>query len=181
MKAVIIVGAIISIPVIVFILSVWLSFPRVSNQGIDADLAFLYRCPAAGKPPSDAMIEAFLHERRFRTLNKVSLAKVQHVDYFRTMDIVALDAKRRQIDFGDFPGDAGVYVVGLYSPPPTHHDSGLEQSLVDFVTTQLQCKPSQIKRRENSQDTLEIYNDLFGLAEGWFKEADEMRRSPQQK
>lgn len=181
MKAMTIVGALISIAVIGLILFVWSGFPRVSKQGIDADLAFLYRCPGVSGPPADATIGAFLHAQGFRVLNKVSLAKAQHVDYFRTMDIVALDDRHRQIDFGDFPGNPGVYTVSLYSPPPTHHDSGLEQSLVDFVSTQLQCKPSQIEHHENSQDTLEIYNNLFGLAEGWFKEADEMQRSPQLK
>jgi hypothetical protein len=152
--------------------------PRHPGKSLGADLSFWFRCEGGKQPPSDGAIEVFLRSKGFRVLNKVSLAKAQHVDYpIFTMDIVALDGKRREITFQGFPEQPGDYNVALFSPPPTQHDTALEQELLDFVGTQLQCKTRQLGHSENGKDTLEFYNELFSLAEGWFKEADEMQHS----
>lgn len=150
------------------------------HSGVDsyaADLAFWLKCEP-GHVPDDGPIEKFLKQNGFKVLNKPQLAKDMHVEYLFTMDIVAIDSARRQIDFMMPELDNKDSVsVALYSPPPTHRATELEGNLLGFASGLPGCKTEQVERFQNPAEARRFYDDIFARTEGWFKEADEMRRT----
>lgn len=137
-----------------------------------ADLAFIFDCKDKADPPSEQAIEQFLEGNGFRVLNKVRLAKEQHVDYsWKTMDIVGLDSARREITFDAGPGDPNAYFVGLYSEPPTRHSTDLENALLELTEKTLGCQNRQVERFENPATARSLYDRSFSQAEGWFQQA----------
>lgn len=142
---------------------------------LNPDLAFHFTCSDDAEPP-DEKIERFLQERGFRTLNKVRLAREQHVAFPYTLSIVALDAQQREVTFVGFAHAPHRYSAVLNSPPPTHHDTAFEDALTVFVADQLRCEVRQVSRGENSTEAGPFYDGIFKRAEGWFKQAEEMKQ-----
>lgn len=142
------------------------------------DLAFIFSCKGKAEPPSDAVIEKFLQDSGFRVLNKVRLAKEQHVDYdWMSMDIEAIDGARRHISFDASPTDPGAYHVGLYSEPPTHHSTTLEDALLGFTEKTLGCENRQISHFDNPAEAKLFYDQTFSMVEGWYQQAAEMQKA----
>ncbi len=148
------------------------------EKSLSADLTFLFDCKGDAYPPSDGDIEILLMNEQFRVLNKVRLAKEQRIDYPFTMNIVAIDNQRRRIEFDGVPVWAGTYSVRLYTPPPTRHSSDLENDLLVFVSKKLGCGVRQVERHDNGEDAREFFDELFKIAEGWFRQAEDMQRPP---
>jgi hypothetical protein len=56
---------------------------------------------------------------------------------------------------------ATIYSVGLYSPPPTVHDTKLENATVDFVKTGLKCDVSKFTHGDNDAARAAFYNKVY--------------------
>jgi hypothetical protein len=56
---------------------------------------------------------------------------------------------------------ATIYSVGLYSPPPTVHDTKLETATVDFVKTVLKCDVSKFTHGNNDAGRAAFYNKVY--------------------
>lgn len=144
-------------------------------QSLAPDLAFNFTCRGPAEPPSDEAIERFLESKGFRVLNKVRLAREQHIHYPFSMSIVAIDDRRRSIIFQGFPVWPGTYTAVVRSEPPTRHSADLEKDLLGLVSDGLKCAVRQVERHDNGDDARDFYDRLFRIWEGWFREADEMR------
>ena|SRR5690348_2113750 len=147
-------------------------------DSFSADLAFIFSCTGKADPPSDNAIEQFMVGKGFRVLNKVRLAREQHVDYdWMKMDIIGIDSTHRKMDFTAFPEEPNSYFVRLNSEPPTHHSTDLEDALLGFTENTLGCTNHQIERFQNAANAKEIYDYDFKQTEGWYEQAAEMQAS----
>jgi len=111
-------------------------------------------------------------------LNEVRLAKKHHMDFPFDMYIVGIDKQRRMIHFMSISLPTEYFAVQLNSPPPTHHDSDLENAVLVFVSNKLGCQTRQISRGANGEEARDFYERLFQIDEGWFRQADDLERPP---
>ena len=143
-----------------------------------ADLAFRFVCEGTSYPVRDETVEIFLADQGFRVLNKVKVQIEHNVTPVFDLSIVGIDSRRRAIHLTAFPHRRGVYWLRLQTPPPTRRSSELEAEILSFVTESLKCGVDQVTRGENGEDARELYDEVFKLYEGWFRQADELKRRP---
>lgn len=152
------------------------SGPKGSQQ---ADLAFWFRCETRANPALEQKLDAFLTLKGFRVLNLGAIQREKNIAVF-DLNMTAMDSKHRIIDIMAFPSTPGSQSVGLYSAPPTHHDVALEESLLEFSSTGLACRTTQVARHDNDLTSMEMHESDVRRIEGLFKEAENMRASDAQ-
>ena len=132
------------------------------------DLAFNFTCHGAADPVSESAIETFLTSHGFTAFNEERVRKQYHLRLY-PMAIDGDDKDRRMLDFrgvnekaSDEPvPKATIYSVGLYSPPPTVHDTRLEDATVDFVKTVLKCDVSKFTHGNNDAGRADYYDKVY--------------------
>jgi len=140
------------------------------------DLAFWFRCEERANPVLESRIEGFLEFHRFRVLNLGKLQREHGVD-IDDLSIEALDQHGRIIDMHAFRESPGNQAVGLYSPPPTKHDSALEEALLNFASKEMGCRTDQITRNSNGPEAAEMHEWNVRRIEGLFNEAEQLKAS----
>jgi hypothetical protein len=135
------------------------------RTGIAPDLAFNFTCRA---PVSESAIETFLKSHGFTAFNEERVRKQYHLRLY-PLAIDGDDKYRRMLDFrginektSDEPvPTATIYSAGLYSPPPTVHDTRLEDATVDFVKTVLKCDVSKFTHGDNDAGRAGFYDKVY--------------------
>jgi hypothetical protein len=138
------------------------------EAGIAPDLAFNFTCHGAADPVSESAIEAFLTRQGFAAFNEERVRKQYHLRLY-PLAIDGTDGHRRMLDFrginektSDEPvPTATIYSVGLYSAPPTVHDTALENATVAFVKTVLKCDVSQFTHGTNDAGRTPYYDKVY--------------------
>ena len=136
------------------------------ERGIAPDLAFNFTCQ--GAPVSESAIETFLKGHGFKAFNEERVRRQYNLRLY-PLAIDGDDQYRRMLDFrginettSDEPvPKATIYSVGLYSPPPTVHDTKLENATVDFVKTVLKCDVSKFTHGNNDAGRAAFYNKVY--------------------
>ena len=141
-----------------------------------ADLGFWFRCDKRASPELEQKIEAFLRQQGFRVLNLGALQRDAGVGIY-DLNMTAIDAKQRTIAIHALKETPGSQTVGLYSPPPTQHDSALEDSLLAFASHTLGCRTDQVARNTNGQEAAEMHSWNVRRIESLFKEAADLKKS----
>jgi hypothetical protein len=140
-----------------------------AQDSLAPDLQLDYSC--SGAPPAEEAIESFLRARGFEVANAERMRRQLGAGFF-SMDIEAMDRRQWQVEFRGlrvdprFPGNTNVsYYVSVFSPPPTVHDSPLEDALVKFVAATPGCQITRTMRTENPANaaatfsyTVELYH-----------------------
>jgi hypothetical protein len=147
-------------------------------DGLSADLAFHFQCDGVAYPVHDEAIEIFLASHGFRVLNKRRLQQEHSVAPLYELSIVGIDSRRRAVHLQAYAHQQGVYWLRLQTPAPTRRSPELEDALLAFVADTLRCRVSQVTRGENGEGARELFEETFRLYEGWFRQADELRRRP---
>ena len=141
----------------------------VKPNSFGADLAYQFTC---GKKPSQEALEGFMTGKGFQILDKVKAGTKLTPDFsWMKMDVVGIDAARRQMEFKVFADDTETYAVSLYSEPPTQHSKDLEDALMGFTEKTLGCKSKQVAHMDNPAGAKDLYDKSFSMTEGWFQEA----------
>jgi hypothetical protein len=140
------------------------------------DLAFWFRCEERANPALENRIAGFLKAQGFRVLNLGKLQREHGVGIY-DLSIDALDQQRRIIDIHAFRESPGSYSVGLYSPPPTKHDSALEEALLNFASKEIGCSTDQVTRNSNGSEAAEMHEWNVRRIEGLFNEAVQLNVS----
>ncbi|HSM95751.1 MAG TPA: hypothetical protein VLT91_06895 [Rhizomicrobium sp.] len=138
------------------------------NQRLEADLAFNFTCSGASYPASEPAIEKFVASHGFTVFNEERVRRQYKLAMY-PLAIDGFDARRRMLDFrgineksSDKPVPvATIYSVGLYSPPPTRHDDGLEKAMQDFVSGTLKCDISNVSRGDNGADRTAFFDKVY--------------------
>jgi len=120
-------------------------------------------------------IEQFLKQQGFRVLNLGALQKEKATNIY-DLHITALDAKRRIVSIVAFSNSPGKMNVGLYGPPPTQHDATFENALLNFTSTDIQCKAKQVTRNDNGAEATEVHDANLRRIEELFRQAEEYRK-----
>lgn len=149
------------------------SGPKGSQQ---ADFAFWFRCDARADPLLEQKLDTFLTSKGFRVLNLGAIQREKNIAVF-DLNMTAMDTKHRIINIDAFPNNPGNQSIGLYSPPPTQHDTALEESLIEFASTNLGCRTDQVARHSNGLEARDMHEWNVHRIEGLFKEAEELRAS----
>ena len=140
-------------------------------QGYSPDLAVSFDCSGNVTPALETKIEKFLTERAFTVAN-LERVRRQYGQGFYPLEMEAYDNRRwtvRLISFRDLHTDAPPvptkteYNLGVYSPPPTHHDDVLEKDFINLVTQQLKCEIRSSNRYENEPGAVSYYDHLYSL------------------
>ncbi len=137
------------------------------EKGIAPDLAFNFTCHEKSGPP-ESTIETFLQSHGFTAFNEERVRKQYHLRLY-PLAIDGDDKARRMLDFrginektSDEPvPQATIYSVGLYSPPPTVHDTRLEDATVAFVKTVLKCDVSGFTHGDNDAGRAAFYDKVY--------------------
>jgi hypothetical protein len=138
------------------------------DSAIAPDLAFNFACRGPSDPPSESAIETFLKRQGFTAFNEERVRRQYHLRLY-PVAIDGDDAHRRILDFrginektSDEPvPQATIYSVGLYSPPPTAHDTRLEDATVNFVKTVLKCDVSGFTHGNNDAGRSAFYDKVY--------------------
>jgi|GEM_PF-2329501 hypothetical protein len=132
------------------------------------DFAFNFTCHGASYPASESAIEQFITSRGFKAFNEERVRRQYKLAMY-PLAIDGFDAKRRMLDFrgiNEKPSDkpvpvATIYSVGLYSPPPTRHDTDLEKAMLAFVTGTLKCEVSNISHADNGVERAAFFDKIY--------------------
>ena len=138
------------------------------DNSIAPDLAFNFTCHGASDPASESAIETFLKSRGFTAFNEERVRRQYGLPLY-PLAIDGNDKYRRMLDFrginekaSDEPEPkATIYSVGLYSPPPTVHDTRLEHAAVAFVKTVLKCDVSKFTHGDNDAGRAAFYDKVY--------------------
>lgn len=123
-----------------------------------ADLVFHLECKTANHSTLETDVERFLNSQGFRVFNKTRAQRDHGIDPLQRLWIEGLDEQRRMVlvmSFQDTPAD---YMIGLYTPPPTHRASALEAALLAFASDQPECVVSRVQRFENGEDARSVHD-----------------------
>jgi hypothetical protein len=139
-------------------------------QGYSPDLTVRFDCPENVTPALEAAIESFLTEKGFRVANLERVRRQFNRGFF-PLEIEAYDNRRWTVHLISFRPPSAVpsnstkrtYTLGVYSPPPTHHDDVLEKDLIDLITQQLKCEIRSSNRRENKPEAASFYDRMYSL------------------
>jgi hypothetical protein len=132
------------------------------------DFAFNFTCHGASYPASESAIETFVAGRGFTVFNEERVRRQYNLPMY-PLAIDGFDRSHRMLDFrgineksGDKPEPvASIYSVGLYSPPPTRHDTGLEKAMLDFVANTLKCDVSDISHGDNGAERAAFFDKIY--------------------
>jgi hypothetical protein len=133
------------------------------------DYAFNFTCHGDHYPASEAAIERFIASHGFTVFNEERVRRQYNLPMY-PLAIDGFDARRRMLDFrgineksGDKPDPsvASIYSVGLYSPPPTHHDTKLENAMMAFVTGTLKCEVSHVSHADNGVERAAFFDKIY--------------------
>lgn len=132
------------------------------------DLAFNFKCHGPQGQSFEAAIEKFVAQRGFITFNEERVRRQYNLPLY-PLAIDGYNAKRWMLYFrgiNDTPGDkpdmhATIYSVGIYSPPPTHHNTTLESATQDFVSRTLKCDVLNISHGDNGADRAAFYEKVY--------------------
>jgi hypothetical protein len=138
-----------------------------NDKDVAPDLAFNFKC-ADSNPVSEPAIEKFLSSHDFTPFNEERVRKQYKLRLY-PLAIDGTDDKRRILDFrginentSDEPvPEATIYSVGLYSPPPTRHDTPLENAMFGFVQTVLKCDVSNVTHGNNDAPRAAYFNTVY--------------------
>lgn len=137
-------------------------------RNLAPDLAFNFRCSTKASPVSETAIENFIQSRGFTVFNEERVRRQYKLGMY-PLAIDGDDKSHRMLDFrgvnekaSDEPvAVATIYAVGLYSPPPTTHDTALEQATLDFVAHTLKCDISHISHGTNTADQAMLFDKIY--------------------
>jgi hypothetical protein len=138
------------------------------ESAIAPDLAFNFTCHGKADPPPESAIETFIKSHGFTAFNEERVRRQYNLRLY-PLAIDGDDKYRRMLDFrginektSDEPvPQATIYSVGLYSPPPTTHDTSLEDATVDFVKTVLKCDVSGFTHGNNDAGRAAFYDKVY--------------------
>ena len=142
------------------------------DEAIAPDLAFNFTCHGTFDPPSETAMETFLTAHGFTAFNEERVRKQYHLRLY-PLAVDGYDAHHRMLDFrgiNEKPADeandapvptATIFSVGLYSPPPTVHDTKLETATVDFVKTVLKCDVLHFTHGRNEAGRAAFYDKVY--------------------
>jgi hypothetical protein len=138
------------------------------EQKLAPDFAFNFTCHGAFYPASESAIEKFVAGHGFTAFNEERVRRQYKLAMY-PLAIDGFDAGRRMLDFrgiNEKPSDkpvpvATIYSVGLYSPPPTHHDAKLESAMLAFVSGTLKCDVSNISHGNNGADRAAFFDKIY--------------------
>lgn len=115
---------------------------------MNEDLLLDFRCPA---PPQVSSFEIFFKREKFHTFNLQPLPSTVG-EFAVDINMFAYDERRwRLYLYGPeavAPGNE-IYTLIMESPPPTQHDTELEDKIVTFVEQAINCKITFERRGEN--------------------------------
>lgn len=132
------------------------------------DFAFNFTCHGASYPASESAIEKFVASHGFTVFNEERVRRQYKLPMY-PLAIDGFDGKHRMLDFrgineksGDKPEPiASIYSVGIYSPPPTHHDDALEKATLAFVSNTLKCGVSNISHGDNGAERAAFFDKIY--------------------
>jgi hypothetical protein len=139
------------------------------EQKLAPDFAFNFTCTGAAYPASESAIEKFVSGRGFTAFNEERVRRQYKLAMY-PLAIDGFDARHRMLDFrgineksGDKPDPsvASIYSAGLYSPPPTRHDTDLEKAMLAFVTGTLKCEVSNISHADNGVERAAFFDKIY--------------------
>ncbi len=139
------------------------------EQKLAPDFAFNFTCTGAAYPASESAIEKFIAGRGFTAFNEERVRRQYKLAMY-PLAIDGFDSRHRMLDFrgineksGDKPDPsvASIYSVGIYSPPPTRHDTDLEKATLAFVTGALKCEVSNISHADNGAERVAFFDKIY--------------------
>lgn len=138
------------------------------EEKLAPDFAFNFTCHGAAYPASESAIEKFIAGHGFTAFNEERVRRQYKLAMY-PLAIDGYDARHRMLDFrgineksGDKPEPiASIYSVGIYSPPPTHHDVELEKAMLEFVSGKLKCDVSNVSHADNSADRAAFFDKIY--------------------
>jgi hypothetical protein len=144
-----------------------------SVRVLSSDLAFNFVCKAEARATLEDETEGFLRRAGFKVLNLARLRR-EHGITTLPVDIIALDGQKRMIAIILAPLPIDEYSASLRTPPPTHRDRALEQTLLRFVANELKCEVRQLSRSDNGANVADLYEEELRGIENVFREAEEL-------
>lgn len=139
------------------------------------DLTFNFDCKDQQESSNvEDLLEEFLRNKGFDALN-LGRVRRQHSVPGLDVYVLGMDKKSRIIRLVSFPQHHS-YALSLVSPPPTEHDSQLENALLQFVPDRLGCKTREVTRNSNGVDAIQIYEKEVRRIENLFREVDDIGR-----
>lgn len=139
------------------------------EQKLAPDFAFNFTCKGPAYPASESAIEKFIASRGFTVFNEERVRRQYNLAMY-PLAIDGFDSRHRMLDFrgineksGDKPDPsvASIYSAGLYSPPPTRHDTDLENAMQAFVTGTLKCEVSNISHADNGAERAAFFDKIY--------------------
>jgi hypothetical protein len=138
------------------------------SQELAPDFAFNFKCSGAQDPASESDIEKFIAAHGFTVFNEERVRRQYKLPLY-PLAIDGFNARRWMLYFrgiNDQPGDkpdlhATIYSVGIYSPPPTHHDAALEAATLAFVSGTLKCAVSNVSHGDNGADRAAYFDKVY--------------------
>ena len=139
------------------------------EQKLAPDFAFNFTCTGPAYPASESAIEKFIAGRGFTVFNEERVRRQYKLAMY-PLAIDGFDARHRMLDFrgineksGDKPDPsvASIYSAGLYSPPPTRHDTELEKAMLAFATDTLKCSVSNISHADNGAERAAFFDKIY--------------------
>jgi hypothetical protein len=138
------------------------------EEKLAPDFAFNFRCSGASYPASEAAIEKFIAARGFAVFNEERVRRQYNLPMY-PLAIDGFDKERRMLDFRGINENASdkpepvatIYSVGLYSPPPTRHDTNLEKAMAAFVSGTLKCDISHVSHGDNDAGRAAFFDKIY--------------------
>ncbi|HEY4126097.1 MAG TPA: hypothetical protein VGM36_15850 [Rhizomicrobium sp.] len=138
------------------------------EQKLAPDFAFNFTCHGASYPASESAIEKFIAAHGFTAFNEERVRRQYKLPMY-PLAIDGFDAGHRMLDFrginektSDKPEPvASIYSVGIYSPPPTHHDDALEKATLAFVSGTLKCDVSNVSHADNGAERAAFFDKIY--------------------
>jgi hypothetical protein len=138
------------------------------EEKLAPDFAFNFTCHGERYPASETAIEKFIASHGFTAFNEERVRRQYNLPMY-PLAIDGFDVRRRMLDFrgineksGDKPEPvASIYSVGLYSPPPTRHDTNLENAMLAFVTNTLKCEVSHVSHASNGAERAAFFDKIY--------------------
>lgn len=134
--------------------------PSAANSPITfyADLQSGFLCST---PPQASRVAYFLRHRGFRAAD---LRVLRQWRGGLGLIVDSYDARQWQVTFfgpsGGYDGK-GWYDVQVFSPAPTHHDTELENRVLDFISHDLGCELRQTERHDAREGQERVNADGF--------------------
>ncbi|HEY2035148.1 MAG TPA: hypothetical protein VGH02_15820 [Rhizomicrobium sp.] len=113
-------------------------------------------------------IEKFIASRGFTAFNEERVRRQYKLPMY-PLAIDGVDVRHRMLDFRGINENASdkpepvatIYSVGLYSPPPTHHDANLEKAMQDFVSGTLKCAVANVSHGDNGAERAAFFDKIY--------------------